>query len=72
MIAGTAALEEAADAPPPPHPRVTARIEHRHTTAKACKRMIGKTLSSGSGLNQRYKTSKPGGRVSQFHSLNSS
>jgi hypothetical protein len=41
-MAGTTMLGEGVDAPPPPHPRVNTRIDYGHTTAKACRRMIGK------------------------------
>jgi len=60
MIAGTPALGEV-DAMPPPHPTsVSAQLKDRHTTATACKRMIGKTLSLGSGLEQWHLTIRPG------------
>jgi hypothetical protein len=49
IIAGTAMLDEGADAPPPPQPRARARIDDRNTTTKACKRMIIRTLFPGSG-----------------------
>jgi hypothetical protein len=49
IIVGSAMLDEGADTPPPPQPRVRARIKDRNTTANACKSMIIRTLFPGSG-----------------------